>query len=275
MSETKRKPKSLADLLNQYQDNSNVVADLDKYYQEGSIKEISTKSIKDLPLFKEAKVGERQIAQAYFELVNNRRSQLILVRKVGDKYQLVLGRKYLYAALANKIQTLPCVEIKDDDYQVLIFLLRHARFHKERNIVELALICQELQKQYQMRSVDIQKVSALSHSQIVNMLRVLKLDSTILEALSADIISFGHAKAILSLEHGQQLPVFNLMIKEHYSVRDLEQLVRTQNNHDEIQEIVEAYRAKHPDCLIKQSKNGIQISFKNKEAKLDFLKKLP
>ena len=72
----------------------------------------------------------------------------LLVRPSGSHYELVLGRKRYYGAKAAHLSEVPCVIAEVSNEETLLMLLADTRDQREGNVVEMALVYQELSDRF-------------------------------------------------------------------------------------------------------------------------------
>ena len=98
---------------------------------------------------------------------------------------------------------------------------------EDLNALEIALAYQQLIEQYNLSQEQVSKRVGKGRATIANFLRLLKLPGNIQVALKEKRIDMGHARALLALNsHADQIKVFNEVIKNNYSVREVEELIR-------------------------------------------------
>ena len=84
-----------------------------------------------------------------------------------------------------------------------------------------------------------------SRAAIANYLRLLRLPAQIQLSLQKKEIDMGHARALLSLESpSQQIKVYKEIMKNNYSVRKVEEMVKSLNNGDDIKSVTKTLKGK-------------------------------
>ena len=154
--------------------------------------------------------------------------QPITLRKMEDgTYQIIAGeRRFRASQLAGK-DTIPAYILKADDENTMEMALIENIQREDLNPLEIALAYQQLIEQHNLSQEQLSKRMGKGRATIANFLRLLKLPGTIQVALKEKRIDMGHAKALLSLDsHSDQLNVFHEIEKNHYSVREVEEIVR-------------------------------------------------
>ena len=154
--------------------------------------------------------------------------QPITLRKMEDEtYQIIAGeRRFRASQLAGKT-TIPAYILKADDEDTMEMALIENIQREDLNALEIALAYQQLIEQHNLSQEQLSKRIGKGRATIANFLRLLKLPAAIQVALKDKRIDMGHAKALLSLEsHSEQIALFNDIVKNNYTVREVEEMVR-------------------------------------------------
>ena len=152
----------------------------------------------------------------------------ITLRKMEDEtYQIIAGeRRFRASQLAGKT-TIPAYILKADDEDTMEMALIENIQREDLNALEIALAYQQLIEQHNLSQEQLSKRIGKGRATIANFLRLLKLPAVIQVALKEKKIDMGHAKALLSLDsHSEQIALFNDIVKNGYSVREVEDMVR-------------------------------------------------
>lgn len=169
-------------------------------------------------------------AEALNELADSIRQhgvlQPLLVRAVGDGYQLIAGERRLIAAKKAGLEQIPCRVLALDDQQVCEVALEENLKRQDLNVLEKARAFQDYLNRFQCPIEELGRRLSLDRSTVSNMLRLLELPAAIQADLSANKITAGHARAILSLDETRQLALCDRIQKESLSVRKTEEAVR-------------------------------------------------
>lgn len=154
--------------------------------------------------------------------------QPIIVRQKGDKYQIVAGERRYKAARQAKLQEVPII-IKDfDDKQTLEVSLIENIQRQDLNAMELACAYSLLMERFDLNQEQVADKVGKSRPSIANIMRLLKLSPYVQQKLRDNEISFGHARAILSVEDiDMQRKLVDLIIENAWSVRETEKYIQT------------------------------------------------
>ena len=153
--------------------------------------------------------------------------QPIIVRKVGEKFEIVAGGRRFQAAKSLGIKELPAIIREVSDKESLVLALVENLQRKNLNPIEEALAFKRLNEEFALTYEEIARFIGKDKTSISNTIRLLKLPQEIQEAVKKNIITFTQARAILGLEkEEEQKALFYKIIKEGFSVREIEVKVR-------------------------------------------------
>ncbi len=162
--------------------------------------------------------------------------QPITLRKLtDDTYQIIAGERRYRASQIAGLQTIPAYIRTADDENVMEMALIENIQREDLNSLEIALAYQHLLEQYELTQERLSERVGKKRTTIANYLRLLKLPARIQVALKNKDIDMGHARALLTLDDPKtQIKIFEEIIKEGYSVRKVEELVKALSNGDTI-----------------------------------------
>lgn len=187
--------------------------------------------------------------------------QPITLRKEEDgSYMIIAGeRRFRASQLAGKT-TIPAYILSASEKNTMEMALIENIQREDLNPLEIALAYQLLIEQHNLSQEQLSKRVGKGRATIANFLRLLKLPGNIQVALKNKQIDMGHAKALLSLpSHADQIRLFNEIIKNGYSVRDVEELVR--NVKEENAPATKANNSKKQDDTYHQLKKHLTHFF--------------
>ena len=189
--------------------------------------------------------------------------QPITLRKMeDDTYQIIAGeRRFRASQLAGKT-TIPAYILKADDEDTMEMALIENIQREDLNPLEIALAYQQLIEQHNLSQEQLSKRVGKGRATIANFLRLLRLPGTIQLALKEKKIDMGHAKALLSLDsHSDQLNIFHDIEKNHYSVREVEEIVRSIKEGKSEQNVEKKTESKKQDAVYHQLKKHLTQFF--------------
>lgn len=157
--------------------------------------------------------------------------QPLTVRKLGnDKYQLISGERRFRASQLAGLKEVPVyVRVANDQTMLELALVENIQ-REDLNAIEVALSYLRLIEECNLTQDQLSQKIAKSRSSITNHLRLLKLPADIQAGVRDNLISMGHARALVSAgDETIQIELFNRIILEQLSVRDLEQIIKSGN----------------------------------------------
>ncbi|MBT8240697.1 MAG: ParB/RepB/Spo0J family partition protein [Acidimicrobiales bacterium] len=154
--------------------------------------------------------------------------QPLLVRKHGDRYELIAGERRLRAAIQAGLDAVPVILRDADDVASLEQALVENLHREDLNALEEAAAYQQLVDEFTMTQEQVAKRVGKSRSAVANTIRLLGLPTTVQRLVAEDRLSAGHARALLSLnEEKLQESVAQQVVVGELTVRATEELVRS------------------------------------------------
>jgi ParB family chromosome partitioning protein len=176
--------------------------------------------------------ARREIAQEQLsELAESIRSegllQPIVVRKHGDRFQLIAGERRWRAFQLLKIRTIPARVVEASDASAASIGLIENLQREGLNPIEEAHGFASLVRDFDLTQETAAERVGKSRASVANSLRLLALDAEIQGFIAKNLLSVGHAKALLGLEDPARRTVLaRRVIEEGLSVRQAEKLGR-------------------------------------------------
>jgi ParB family chromosome partitioning protein len=145
---------------------------------------------------------------------------LIVTPRSDGRYDLITGERRLRAAQIAGFSTVPAIVREVLQQESLEIALVENLQRQDLNPMEEAEAYVRLQSEFDLTQEKIAKQVGKSRAQVANTMRLLELLPAIQEALRQGVITFGHAKIILSVENKvEQEKLFNAIVKEGLPVR--------------------------------------------------------
>jgi ParB family chromosome partitioning protein len=210
--------------------------------------------------------------------------QPITVRKMGyDKYQLISGERRTRASLKAGLTQIPAFVRTANDQDMLEMALIENIQRSDLNAIDVAMSYKRLIDECSLNQDELGERVGKDRTTVNNYLRLLRLPEEIQLGIKQAKVSMGHARAMINMDSLQdQLELYQEIIKNNLSVRDVEGLVKAKksgptdsfaiNGTDwdpEIDRITEAfYKKLNAAVHLKSGSKGkgkIIISYKNKE----------
>lgn len=148
--------------------------------------------------------------------------------KDGDpEYMIISGERRFRASQMAGLDTIPAYVREANDQTLLEMALVENIQREDLGAIEVALSLQRLIDECSLTQEILAERVGKKRSTIANYIRLLKLPAQVQSALGSDMITMGHARALLSLPNDkQQLAMLAKVIKGHMSVRQTEQAVQ-------------------------------------------------
>lgn len=152
--------------------------------------------------------------------------QPILVRPIGDRYEIVAGeRRYKGAVLAG-LSTIPAIVIDSNDKDSAEIALIENVQRQDLNPIEEAISYKKILDMGYLTQEQLASKLGMSQSAIANKKRLLNLTDEVQEALMEDKISERHARSLLKInDKDNQISMLKKVIKERLTVRKLDEQI--------------------------------------------------
>ena len=153
----------------------------------------------------------------------------MLVRRVGDHYELISGERRVRASIMADKKLIPavCREVSDRDMLKLGIIENIQR--EDLNAMETAQAYQDLMDEFGWTQEEVSREVGKKRATVANSLRLLNLPETVQAMVADGALSMGHARALLSIESvSGQLHAARKIVTEGLSVRQAEKLATEQ-----------------------------------------------
>lgn len=210
--------------------------------------------------------------------------QPILVRKVGDHYQIIAGERRWQACKSLSMKEIPVRFWAADNDKALELALIENIQRSDLNPIEEAYGYKRLMERKGMTQSEVAQTVSKGRSTIANALRLLDLPEEAQQLLFEEKITAGHARAILSIPDAEgRKNLTNKLMNEKLSVRETEQIARLLSGRAQAKDKGSNKRVPAPASFKKaargltrflsvpvrvktvQGKNKIEIQFKDEE----------
>lgn len=205
--------------------------DISGNYVAGAIAEIELGKIEANPFQPRTDFDEMLLREMAESIKSQGIIQPVTVRKMGyDKFQLIAGERRLRASQLAKLSHIPAFIRIANDEQMLEMALIENIHRKNLNSIEVAISYQRLIEECKLTQEKLSDKLGKNRTTITNYLRLLKLPPEVQVALRDEMISMGHARALITVDsESQQLNILKRIIRENLNVRQVEDLVRKIN----------------------------------------------
>lgn len=153
--------------------------------------------------------------------------QPIIVRKIGDKYEIIAGeRRYKASAMAGLTKIPAIIRNLDDKETSKVALLENLQ-RKDLTAIEEARTYQKILELDTMTQEELGRTMGKSQASIANKMRLLSLPDEVQEALLQDKISERHARSLLNLKTPEeQIAMLREIIEKRMTVRELDAKIK-------------------------------------------------
>ncbi len=165
--------------------------------------------------------------------------QPIVVRRAGDRYQLVAGERRWRAAKLAGLEKVPVVVRDIPDERLLEITLIENIQREDLNAIETAIAFERLGQELNLSAEQIGERTGKDRTTILNFIRLLQLPQDVQQLVAERRLSQGHARCLLSLPTNElQRDVAEKAVAQGWSVRQTERTT---------QKMIEGRKAKHVD----------------------------
>lgn len=160
--------------------------------------------------------------------------QPIVVRKVGDKYEIIAGERRFRASKLAGLEKVPIIVKNVSDRKARELALVENIQREDLNPIEEALSLKTLMEEYKLTQQELSDIVGKSRSYIANNLRLLNLSDYIKEFLIRGELSPSQGRTLLSLETEEERKKYldKLLVKE-VNIRDVEKKAKQIKNKTE------------------------------------------
>jgi ParB family chromosome partitioning protein len=157
--------------------------------------------------------------------------QPLVVRKMAEGYQLIAGERRLRAAKVAGLKQVPIVIRRSSDREAMEVAIIENIQRQDLNCVDEALAYMNLMRECSLTQEEVAERVGKDRATVANFLRILRLPDQFIQDLRQEKYSFGHAKAILSLEDdSQRLKIRDQILSKGLSVRETEAAILALKN---------------------------------------------
>ena len=157
--------------------------------------------------------------------------QPLLVRKRKDYYESSAGERRWRAAKLAGVKEVPVIEKEYTDQEILEIGLIENIQRENLNPIEEAIAYKRLLEEFNLKQDEVAERVSKSRTAVTNSMRLLKLSDKVQQMIIDDMISTGHARALLAIDDPElQYTLANKIFDEKLSVRETEKLVKEIKN---------------------------------------------
>ncbi|MFV0247193.1 MAG: ParB/RepB/Spo0J family partition protein [Mycoplasmatales bacterium] len=255
---------------------------LDQNIDNSGLEEILIKDIKPNPYQPRKKFDKEALQELSDSIKEQGVVQPILLRKSPVGYEIIAGeRRYRASKLAN-LDTIPAIIYDYTDKQMMEVAIIENIQREDLSIIEEANSYQMLINNLGITQQELSDKVGKSRSHITNILRLLKLDKSVIEKLDSNLITMGHAKVLVTIDDiKKQKEIVKDIIEGNLTVREVEDIAsdtksiqtgskpkvsaqQTTNEYKRLEKILrERFQTKVK--ISGKSKGNINIEFANRD----------
>ncbi len=150
----------------------------------------------------------------------------IIVNKSGDRYMIIAGERRFRASKLAGLSKVPVIVKTYNERQIKEISLIENLQREDLNPIEAATAMRSLMNDYGMTAEDLADRIGKSRPAIANTLRLLNLSQEVIKMVANGALSAGHARALISVPHTDQIKMAEVAVKDGLSVRDVEKKVK-------------------------------------------------
>jgi len=175
-------------------------------------------------------VNDARLQELAQSIKSNGVIQPIVVRRIGDRFQIIAGERRWRAAKLAGLTRVPIVvrEVVAGQEKALLEMALVENIQREDlNPIEEALAYRRLADDFRLKQEEIASAVGKDRASVANVLRLLKLPEEVRNEVASGRLSMGHARALLSLtSEAEQRQMARDVIARNLSVRETESLVK-------------------------------------------------
>ena len=154
--------------------------------------------------------------------------QPLLVHKRKDYYEIIAGERRWRAAKMAGLKVIPVIIKEFSDQEIVEISLIENIQREDLNPIEEAQAYKRLLTEFHLKQDEVAERVSKSRTAVTNSMRLLKLDERVQQMLIDDMLTTGHARALLAIEDPElQWKAANRIFDEKMSVRDVEKMVKS------------------------------------------------
>lgn len=153
--------------------------------------------------------------------------QPILVQDRKDYYEIIAGERRWRAAKLAGLKEVPVIIKNYTEQEIVEIALIENIQREDLNPIEEAQAYKKLLTEFNLKQDEVAERVSKSRAAVTNSIRLLKLSDKVQQMVIDDMISTGHARALLAIDDAeQQYIIAQKIFDEKLSVRDIEKLVK-------------------------------------------------
>ena len=157
--------------------------------------------------------------------------QPLLVQERDDYYEIIAGERRWRAAKLAGVKKIPVIIKKLSAQEIMEISLIENIQREDLNPIEEALAYKRLLTEFNLKQDEVAERVSKSRTAVTNAMRLLKLNDKVQQMVIDEMLTTGHARALLSIEDpAMQKKLAEQIIENSLSVRDIEKMVKNLQN---------------------------------------------
>lgn len=194
------------------------------------LRQIPVALVEPNPLQPRQKFSNARLAELAASIRVSGLVQPVLVRRAGERYQLIAGERRWRAATLAGLDSVPAVVRNLSDRDALELALTENLLREDLSSLEVAHAYEALQQQFDYTHEQIAERLGIDRSTVSNTLRLLRLADEVKNLLNESSISPGHARALLACRDPKaQLDLARAIVRDGLTVRQAERIASKSN----------------------------------------------
>lgn len=153
--------------------------------------------------------------------------QPLIVRDRKDYYEIIAGERRWRAAKLAGLKEVPVIIRKMTEQEVVEISLIENIQRENLNPIEEAIAYKRLLTEFELKQEEVAERVSKSRTAVTNSMRLLKLDERVQQMVIDEMLTTGHARALLAIEEPEaQFQIANQVFNNRLSVREVEKLVK-------------------------------------------------
>lgn len=232
-----------------------------------AVQEVDIDRIHPNSLQPRSQMNEERLEELALSIQAHGVLQPLLVRRLGDGFEIIAGERRWRAAKKAGLKTVPVIVEEADEERKLEMALVENLQREDLNPLELARGIKKLMEEFSLTQDEVAQRIGKKRSTVANLLRLLELPSSIQELIEKEQISFGHAKALLAVDSVEEQKILaEKVVRESLSVRETERLSKSTASGskpagDPVERNVEELLTRHLATRVRVGKGKIVIEY--------------
>ena len=157
--------------------------------------------------------------------------QPLLVQDKNDYYEIIAGERRWRAAKMAKIKEVPVIIKKLTEQEIVEISLIENIQREDLNPIEEAIAYKRLLEEFNLKQDEVAERVSKSRTAVTNSMRLLKLTNEVQQMVIDDMLTTGHARALISItDPEKQYSIAQKIFDEKLSVRETEKLIKKMQN---------------------------------------------